>query len=1031
MNPTPLARILIVDDEVANMRALCDTLRDQGYDPEGAASGEEALKLLRGSQFDLLLTDLMMPGMDGVALLTQALKIDSQLVGILMTGKGTIETAVEAMKAGALDFVLKPIRLGAIQPVLARAVSVRRLRLENLELRNTVAIHELNQAIAHTLDPNVLLDKIAEAALAQFEADEASVMLLSEDGAFLYVAAVRGEHRDALLGARLPVGEGIAGTVAVRREPLVLEGEVKDPGLAPQFPRAEIRSSLSMPMITRGKLIGVLNVNCTRRTGAFSLGQVKVLSIFTNAAAAGIEAANLYENERRADARYRHVLDLAADAIVSLDERREITVFNAAAERIFGWPAAEILGKPLDVLVPSRLVEAHRHHIEAFDASPETTIPMQGRRPFPARRKDGTEFQAEISISRGREGGRNVYTSVVRDVTQRLQQEEKIARLSRIQAVLSGINSAIVRIRDREELFREACRIAVDAGKFRMAWIGLAEPDLLKAKPVAWQGVVDGYLDEVGQALEGSAEDRGAGGRALRDKRPIVFNDTENNPDIAYRREALARGYRSLAVLPLLVNDTPAGVIALYAAEAGMFDQEEMRLLEELAGDVSFALEVMDKESKIAFLANHNPVTGLPNRALFEELLRQRMRRARRDGKVLAVILLGLSRFTQVNATFGRHVGDDVMRQVGQRLTEAFGDDKVVSHIGGDDFALATSIREVESDLAHIAEQVIETVFARAFKVDHSEVQLDARAGIAVYPADGEDEEGLVRNAEAALKEAKRSGQRYQFYARRMNEAMAQTLHLENRLRRALEREEFVLHYQPKVDLGTGTVTGLEALIRWQDPERGMVPPGKFIPLLEETGLILEVGRWAMHRAVRDAAALRAKLGSAVRIAVNVSPVQLRQKDFLDSVEAALGEAGGAQHGLDIEITEGVVMHDIDASVRILGQLRDMKVELAIDDFGTGYSSLAYVARLPIGSIKIDRAFIHDLAPDSTSYPIVYSIISMSHALGRKVIAEGVETERQAELLRLLRCDQYQGYLFSRPVPITELEQILARRPAP
>ena len=200
MNSLPLARVLIVDDDPASMGALCDTLRDQGYETTGFTSGEEALRALRESPFDLLLTDLMMPGMDGVALLTQALKIDPQLVGVLMTGKGTIETAVQAMKAGALDYVLKPIKLAAILPVLSRAVGVRRLRLENLELRNTVAIHELNQALAHTLEPNVLLDKIADAALAQFEADEASVMLLTEDGKDLYVAAVRGEQRSTLLG---------------------------------------------------------------------------------------------------------------------------------------------------------------------------------------------------------------------------------------------------------------------------------------------------------------------------------------------------------------------------------------------------------------------------------------------------------------------------------------------------------------------------------------------------------------------------------------------------------------------------------------------------------------------------------------------------------------------------------------------------------------------------------------------------------------------------------------------------------------
>ena len=1025
MNPAPLARILVVDDDAAQMRAVRDTLRDHGYETVGFTAGDEALAALRETGFDLLLTDLMMPGMDGVALLTAALRMDPQLVGILMTGKGTIETAVDAMKAGALDYVLKPIKLRSLLPAVARAVGTRQLRLENFELRNTVAIHELNQAIAHTLDVQVLLDKIADAALAQFEADEASIMLPSEDGGSFLIAAARGEGREALIGARVPIGDGIAGWVAARREPLVLEGEVMDERFAPLHPRAAIKSALCMPMITRGKLVGVLNINCTRARRAFTLGQIKVLSIFTNAAAAGIEAARLHEEQRRTDARYREVLDMAAEGIISIDEDQRIAVFNAGAENVFGYSPGEVLGKPLDILLPPEKVEVHRRNVRAFGKDPDQSRVMAGRAQLFGRRKDGTLFNAEVGISKRSESGNMLYTAVVRDVTQRVQQEEKIARLSRIQAVLSGINSAIVRIRNREDLFREACRIAVEGGKFRMAWIGLAEPDLGRVRPVSWMGAVDGYLDEVGQALEGTAIDQGAGGRALRERHPVVFNDIEKDAGVAFRKEALARGYRSLAVLPLLLRDAAVGVIALYAWEPGSFDQEEMKLLTELAGDISFALEVMEKEEQLVYIAHHDVMTGLPNRALFSERLDQRVRAAHHDRKLFAVVMLDLERFRNINETLGRHVGDAVLRGVAQRLGEAIGETEVLANVGADHFAIATRRIDDAAEIARIVEHVFAATVSRPLDAGGTTLHLAARAGIAVYPADGADGEGLYRNAEAALREAKRTGQKYQFYAPQMNASVAQALHLENRMRGALERDEFVLHYQPKVELDTGRIVGLEALIRWQDPETGLVPPAHFIPLLEETGLILQAGRWAMQEAARTAAALRAKGLPPVRIAVNVSPIQLRQKDFVASVEAAIAAAGGAPHGLDLEITESVIMHDIDANVRVLSQVRGMGVELAIDDFGTGYSSLAYIGRLPVSVIKIDRAFIRNLDSDAESKPIVRTIISLTHALGRKVVAEGVETEGQARLLRQLRCDQYQGYLFSKPLPAEEIERLL------
>ncbi len=604
MSPLPLARILIVDDEAASVQALCDTLRDQGYETTGFTAGEDALQALRETPFDVLLTDLMMPGMDGVALLTAALKIDAQLIGVLMTGAGTVETAVQAMKAGALDYVLKPIKLSSILPVLSRAVTLRRLRLENMELRDTVAIHELSQALAHTLDPNVLLDRIADLALAQFQADEASVMLLDDDQRFLYVAAVRGAGRDSLLGTRVPIGEGIAGWVAARREPLILPHAVEEPGVASLHPRADVQSALSMPMITRNRLIGVINVNCTDRRGAFTFGQVKLLSIFTNAAAAGIEAARLHRDQRKADARYREVLDMAGDAIISIDDEQRIVIFNAGAEVQFGFAPHEAIGKPIDMLLPAPLAEMHRRHVQTFTQGPQLSRTMAGREQLLGRRKDGTLFKAEVSISRRTEDSRTLYTAVVRDITQRVLQDEKVARLTRIQAVLSGINSAIVHSRDRGELFREACRVAVELGGFGIAWIGVVNPVTLQIEPAACAG-----LDADGLPGAGSATPLGQGklGRAVADKRQLFVNDLANDTDLGtiFKQEADRRSYRSAAVLPLLVEGAAIGSLSLYAKTPNYFEGEEVDLLKRLADDLCFGLEHIAKldQLKTAHLA--------------------------------------------------------------------------------------------------------------------------------------------------------------------------------------------------------------------------------------------------------------------------------------------------------------------------------------------------------------------------------------------------------------------------------------------
>jgi EAL domain-containing protein (putative c-di-GMP-specific phosphodiesterase class I) len=334
-------------------------------------------------------------------------------------------------------------------------------------------------------------------------------------------------------------------------------------------------------------------------------------------------------------------------------------------------------------------------------------------------------------------------------------------------------------------------------------------------------------------------------------------------------------------------------------------------------------------------------------------------------------------------------------------------------------------------DAARLLEKWIKAFLEHPFRLNDAVFRIAAKVGVALFPDDGADADTLFRNAEAALKKAKASGDRYLFYTQKMTEAVAGKLTLENQLRQALDHEEFVLHYQPKVHLVSGKLTGAEALIRWNDPRTGLVPPGRFIPILEETGLIFEVGRWALKKAIEDYLRWRAAGLAAVRIAVNVSPLQLRNRGFIAEIGQAIGIDAQAAAGLELEITESLIMEDVQHNIASLQAIRAMGVSIAIDDFGTGFSSLSYLAKLPVDTLKIDRSFVIDMTAGPEGLALVSTIINLAHWLKLKVVAEGVETEEQSRLLRLLKCDEMQGFLFSKPVPAEIFEtRFLAPPPA-
>lgn len=616
---------------------------------------------------------------------------------------------------------------------------------------------------------------------------------------------------------------------------------------------------------------------------------------------------------------------------------------------------------------------------------------------------------------------------IARDITAQREQDTRIAHLNRIRAVLGGISSTIARVRGREELLREACRIAVEQGGFGMAWIGLLDAAGREVTIAAQHGFgLDAPRSFIVPAEDDPDVRDWVPGRAILERRPLVDQDLEARDGDLLAQLAVRQGYRSLIALPLFADGVTIGVAVLYARESDSFDDDESKFLVELARDISFALEHIAKEAKLQYLSNYDPLTGLANRARLQEQLAKALDASRRTQTHTALAIADIRHFRLVNETFGRHAGDMVLRELAQRLRAHWPEPDGIARILADAFCFVLPVVEDPPSVADVLKKHLSHALAAPIVIDGREITIAMTTGIAVFPPDGDDPDVLVRNAEAALKRAKASNERMLFYRPEMNARVAETLLLEHRLRRAVERDEFVLHYQPKIAAASGNVTGFEALIRWRDPVSGMVPPGRFIPVLEETGLIVDVGAWAIRKALIDSRDWRLPHGGPLRIAVNVSPIELRQRDYVETVKRAIGGLDVGVSQIDLELTEGAVMEDIDANALKLSALREMGVNLAVDDFGTGYSSLGYLAKLPINSLKIDRSFVDTMARSSYSMTLVSTIISLAHALDLKVIAEGVETEEQAKLLRLLKCDELQGYLFSTPLAPGQVPDFLA-----
>lgn len=480
-------------------------------------------------------------------------------------------------------------------------------------------------------------------------------------------------------------------------------------------------------------------------------------------------------------------------------------------------------------------------------------------------------------------------------------------------------------------------------------------------------------------------------------------------------------------------------------SESVVYQQTEILLDENskvthVIGTVQDITERKLAEEKIQFFTYYDPLTNLPNRKLFKDRLKQALFSAQRNKQLVAILFLDLDNFKRVNETLGHDVGDLLLKDVAIRLLSCirkndsvsrFGIEEptlYISHLGGDEFTVLLTDMKQAQDALRVVRRILD-VLSQKFMLKGHEFFITSSIGIAVYPYDGEDADVLLKNADSAMYYAKGQGRNnYQFYTKSMNATAFERLLLESSLRKALERDEFLLYYQPQVNVCSREITGIEALIRWRHPDAGLVSPVEFIPLAEDTGLIIPIGEWVLRTACRQNKHWQKTGFPPIRMSVNLSIRQFMQQNLVETIAQALIDSKLDPQYLELEITESAIMQNPEETIIALKKIKSMGIKLSVDDFGTGYSSLSYLKRFPLSTLKIDRSFVKDLSTDSDSANITTAIIAMAHSLNLKVIAEGVETEEHLAFLRQQRCDEGQGYLFSRPLPDKEITQLLAQK---
>jgi diguanylate cyclase (GGDEF)-like protein/PAS domain S-box-containing protein len=875
---------------------------------------------------------------------------------------------------------------------------------------------QCNHAIIVSQSRDALFNEICRIVVDCCSFSLAWIALVNPDTSKIYAGAANGSEQSRFgpggaeaVDASLPEGGPFGSAIREKRKYICNDYSLepsaelwKKPGINHGF-----KSGAVFPILQDDRAIGALCLHASEKD-YFDPQLVVLLEEMAADISFGLMNLQRAAALQASEMRFRTLWETTTDAILALDQDSVIRYANPAVFEVFGYQPEALIGKDLAILQPERLRAGHKKGMQRYLDTGQRRLNWRAAMAIGLHR-DEHEFPIELSFSDVRIQDERQFIACIRDVSERKRSDDLNADQNRVLRMItggSGLTETLVAIN----------RLIEDQAPDALCSILVLNEDGTQFEQGAATSLPESYQHfAYGQSI-GPAS--GAGGSAAYLKAPVMSTDIAADPLwVDYREQALAHGLHACFSWPIFGRlGHVLGVFTIYHQQPGAPTELELRLIQVTTDLAGLAIDSRKSEERIRYLAHYDELTGLPNRTMFFQALSHALVEANRDSHQVAVLFMDLDRFKNINDTLGHESGDRMLQEVAKRIRDSVREVDMVARLGGDEFVVIIENFKEPSALVNVAKKLIDRL-AVPMSIEGRDFHQTVSIGISTYPTDGDDAQTLIKNADMAMYRAKESGRHnYRFYSAQMGAGSLERVMLESELRRAIEQHEFVLHYQPKVNIETSEILGVEALVRWQHPTKGLLSPLKFISLAEDTGQIVAIGQWVLHSACRQLRAWQDDGLPPIRIAVNLSARQFAHDDLLSDIAVALRENNLSSDMLELEITESVVMANAGKAIRILNELKAMGVLISMDDFGTGYSSLANLKRFPLDSVKVDRSFIRDIPEEANDAAITHAIIAMAHALKLKVIAEGVETEDQFIFLREHGCDEIQGYYFSRPL---------------